>query len=403
MILSKANTDYTVKALENNLKLEKFYLESMMDIMSMEAEYIQGCMEMGQIVTEALDSTEVEVTKKRGIFQRILDAIEALFGTFKEKITVLMDKNAQWLKANLVNVTPQAVSKIEEIEAVPYWERDANQMGNSLVNVTTSIINRTKQNPEKFSSMESLTELVRQKIGGKDDLASDAKHFFRTGKPGVAAEPVKISGESLSGYLDEMMAYVVQYDKIVAPRLNKFMNSMKSTVKALEADSKTENFCFLENAMYNDTELGLLPNFSVVMEEAKDTKDNQMQNGKINDNQKGEQLNPTKVTVSDGKSDEDKAKEKENSAKVTEYCKNLTNILKILQGAALTVLEEKYITYINIFKVVVQNNKDEDDNKDGSKDDTNKKTEDKQQEPEQEEQVQKKKEKKGLFGRKKNK
>lgn len=352
-IQNQANNDFTVIALQNNIRMEKIYLESVIDIMSIEADFIESCMEMGQIVTEALDSTDVEVTKKRNIFDRIMDAIEALFGTFKEKVKVLMDKNNQWLKANLVNITKENVSKLGDVELVPYWTRSADAISNSLQDITNTLVNRTKASPEKYSSMDELTKIVRQKIGGSGDLASDAKHFFRTGKPNVETKPVTINGPSLSVYIDEMYNYVIQYDKVVVPRLNKFMNTIKSTVNGLKSTGKVESFCFLENAMYSDTEIGLLPNFSIVLEETKDPKDTQMQNGKIDDN-KGKSMTSVNVT---GKTDDEKKQETENSAKLTEYCKNLTNILKILQGAALTVLEEKYITYVNLFKAVINNDK----------------------------------------------
>lgn len=380
-IPTQTPNDFTILALENNLALEKVYRESLMEVMSIEADFIESCLEMGQIAMEALDATQVEVTKKRNIFERILDAIQALFGTFKEKITVLMDRNAQWLKANLVNITKESVSKLGEVELVPYWTRTADAISNALQDVTNTVVNRTKGSPEKFASMEELTKIVRQKIGGKDDLASDAKHFFRTGKPGVAAKPVKINGPSIAVYLEEMRSYVVEYDKLVVPKLNKYMGTIKNTVKSLQSSAKTESFCFLENASYMDTEIGLLPNFGVVLEASDNgNKDNQLSNGKINDNQKNQSM--TSVTVNSDSNDkgDGNGEDKENSAKITEYCKNLSNILKTLQGAALTVLEEKYVTYINLFKVVVQKNggskakegdKDKkDDNADNSNDTT---------------------------------
>lgn len=354
-IPTQTTNDFTILALENNLALEKVYRESIMEVMSIEADFIESCLEMGQIAMEALDATEVEVTKKRNIFDRILDAIQALFGTFKEKITVLMDRNAQWLKANLVNITKESISKLGEVELVPYWTRTADAISNALQDVTNTLVNRTKGSPEKFASMEELTKIVRQKIGGNDDLASDAKHFFRTGKPGAAAKPVKINGPSLAVYLEEMRSYVVEYDKLVVPKLNKYMGTIKNTVKTLQSSAKTESFCFLENASYMDTEIGLLPNFGIVLEASDDgNKDNQLSNGKINDNQKNQSM--TSVKVNSDSNDKGNGEDKENSAKITEYCKNLSNILKTLQGAALTVLEEKYVTYINLFKVVVQKN-----------------------------------------------
>ena len=227
VIQNQANNDFTVLALRNNLKLEKIYRESVMDILALEADFIEGCLEMGQIVTEALDKTEVEVTKKRNIFERIMDAIEALFGTFKQKITILMDKNSQWLKNNLVNITKESLSKLGEVELVPYWKRNADSISNALQDIANTLVNRTKSSPEKYASMEELTKIVRQKIGGSNDLASDAKHFFRTGQPGIATKMVKTNGPSLAVYIDEMRDYVVQYDKIVVPKINKFMLNIK--------------------------------------------------------------------------------------------------------------------------------------------------------------------------------
>lgn len=399
IIKTQPINDFTVLALQNNLKLEKIYRESVMEIMNLESEYIENCLEMGQIVSEALDATEVEVTKKRGIFQRILDAIQALFGTFKEKVTVLMDKNEQWLKANMTKVTKDRMSGLGEVELIPYWTIDVNKIGDVLLSeLSANLINRTKGSPEKYASMEELTKIVRQTVGGNGDLATDTKNFFRTSKPGVAPKPVKITGAELSKHLDEMYNYILQYDKIVVPRLNRFMTKLKNTVKSLESSAKLESFCFLENAMYNETEIGVLPNFGIVLEANKgETKDGQLSNGSINDNQKNQSL--TSVTVN--KSGEEGSQgQKENSAKLTEYCKNLTNVLKILQGAALTVLEEKYITYINLFKAVINNTKSLEDLSDPTPDDDTKLDETKQKETKKEESKKeepKKKKKKGLF------
>lgn len=402
-IASQPTTDFTVLALENTLKLEKIYRESMMEIMTIEEEFIEGCLEMGQIVTEALDATEVEVKKKRGIFQRILDALEALFGTFKQKITILMDKNSEWLKANLVNINKESISKLAEVELIPFWTRTADAISNALQDITNNLINRTKASPEKYATMEELEKIVRQKIGGKDDLVSDCKNFFVTGKPnGGTPKPVKINGPSLAVYVDEMTSYVLEYDKIVVPKLNKFMNSVKTTVKGLQASTKLESFCFLENAAYNDTEIGLLPDFSIVTEAGdNNTKDNQLSNGKINDNKKNQSMTVVTVTKSD-ENDQD-GKGEENSAKITEYCKNVTNILKLLQGAALTVLETKYITYINLFKAVVANDKSKGSKESDKSDNQEQKEEQKDDKAQQQQQEEPKKEKKGkgLFRRKK--
>lgn len=358
-------TDYCSMAIENCILLEKLHLESMMEIMDLERDFIESCLEMGQVMTEALDGVEVEVTKKRGIFKRILDALNALFGKFKQKVLILIDKNEQWLKENLIYITPENVSKLGEVEIMPYWRLNLEKVDTDLTNMVKKLITKTKNNPEKYADNEDLVKIVRETVGGNSDLASDVKNFLRTGRANApAAKPEKVTGKQLSANLKPMTQYVLEYDKYTQAGIREFNRAVESFVKSIQTSYNLESFCYLENADYSVTEIGLLPNLEILTEAGKDQ---ELKNGKINDNKQNNST--TKVTVNSVVGDkESEGNNKVNSDKITQYCKNITNIFKILEGALLTVLEEIYLTFVNLFKAVVNAIKPEKD-KDGDKDD----------------------------------
>lgn len=376
-MINSITNDYVGLAIQNNIKLEKLYLESVLEVFEYEKTVIEDCLEAGMITMEALDKTEIEVTKKRSIIDRIIDALNALFGKFKEKITILTDKNAKWLQKNLVYLTEENFKKLPEIEAYPLWARTHTEIMADLQTLANGIINQTKA---KQPDMKGIEVVVRQTIGGKNDIGKDAIAYFRSGKSGVDLKPVKIDGQGLSTHFKDMYGYAVKYDKLVVPAVQKFMNQLKNIVKTIAPpESVSESFCYLEGVNYSDTLLGLLPNpyGSPVLEE---TEDKQMQNGKIDDNANKDEEGPKSVTsikmTDKGKSDQNGTKQTHD----TQYIKDITNVLKILQGAALTVLEERYLLFISIFKAVLQNagvkNTDDDSNKNSDnndkKDDTKK-------------------------------
>lgn len=342
--------DYVGLAIQNNIKLEKIYLESMLEVYEAEKAFIEDCLEAGMITLEGMEKTEVEVVKKRNIIDRIFDALEALFGKFKEKITVLTDKNAIWLKKNLVYLNMENVKKLPEFEAYPLWLRTDKDIMNELQTLANNVINQTKN---KQPDLKEIENVVRKTIGGKSEsIGKDAIAYFRSGKKDTPLQTVKINGEGLTKYFNEMYNYAIKYDKIVVPSVQKYMNQLKNTVKTIAPPEQVrESFCYLENAFYSDTEIGLLPNPNVpfVLEE---TVDSQVKNGKIDDNPNKEKTQS--VTSIKMSSSDDKKEDKEKTHD-TQYIKDVTNVLKILQGAALTVLEERYLLFIAIFKAVLNN------------------------------------------------
>ena len=359
--------DYVGMAIQNNIKLEKIYLESVLDVLDSERLFMEECLEAGMITLEAIEKTEVEITKKRNIIDRIFDALEALFGKFKEKIVILRDKNSQWLNKNLVYLTEENVSKLPQFEAYPLWERNYEDIMADLRNLANNLV---KQTEVKQPDMKGIEEVVRKTIGGKNDIGKDAVTYFRSGKAGQDLKPITASGPLIVKYFPRMYAYAVKYDKLVVPAIQKFMNQLKNVVKTIAP--VTESFCYLEGANYSDTIIGLLPNMydSPVLEETEDT---QMKNGKINDNQKGEE-GPKSVTSIKMTGNNDSGQEGK-SIHDSQYVKDITNVLKILQGAALTVLEEQYLLYIAIFKAVLKNEgiNTKENNDDGKKDNETKK------------------------------
>lgn len=373
-MINSITNDYVGLAIQNNIKLEKIYLESVLEVFECEKSIIQDCLEAGMITMEALDKTEVEITKKRSVIDRILDALNALFGKFKEKITILTDKNAKWLQKNLVYLTEENFKKLPEIEAYPLWTRTHTEIMADLQKLANGIVNQTKT---KQPDMKGIEVVVRQTIGGKNDIGKDAISYFRSGKSGEDLKPVKINGEGLSSHFQDMYGYTVKYDKIVAPAVQKFMNQLKNIVKTIAPpENVAESFCYLEGVNYSDTLIGLLPSpyGSPVLEE---TEDKQVQSGKIDDNPNNDDgpKSVTSIKVTDkGKAEQDGTKQTHD----TQYVKDITNVLKILQGAALTVLEERYLLFISIFKAVLQNSgvKNIDDTSKQNTDDENKKDND---------------------------
>lgn len=340
------STDYTILAIENNMEFEKVYMESMIKILELEADYIDTCLEFGCITMEAVEKEEYEKTEKRNIFDRILDAISALFGAFTKKVTLLINRNDQWLKKNFININEEVFSKMGDVEIFPYWKNSLNERESSVQTILNGVISTSERNPKLYADPEKLNELIRKYIGGKDSIAEDCKNFFRTCKKNEIPKVQVFKGSDISKHVNTIKAYIKDYDKEVVPLTNKYMNNIKKLVKKAQAasDNVSESFCVLEGVSYSDTFIGSLPNMCIVTE-ATDLK------------VKGSDLYSAKSS-GDGSDDDDtsgddKSDKREGDTNISQYYKTLTNFLKIVHGAFLTVLEEIYLSFVNLCKKAI--------------------------------------------------
>lgn len=367
-------TDYTDYAFQSNIDIERHYVESMLQIYELEKEFILECLQSDMITLEAAEIEEDEKVVKRGIIDRIFDALEALFGTFKKKMLSIVDRDKDFFQNKLNDITHDDIMNCPKFEAIPYWKTDDHSVaGNNLTKVTSGLMNGCRTN-DQLKTMDDMKKIVRNVVGGDNEkIARDIENFLNSGQKGQKLEKGTFGPETLDNIWDDIVHYCASYDKLCIGYLKKQIKSVERDARNLERslnaagkvkeETTKESFCYLENTSYKNTLISTLYDpFADYVLEADDSSNNK--------DDKDEKMSSSVKAASDGdsndnKSDEEKKKEKEQKGNDVEFLKNLIAMIKIIEGSALNVLETRYNTYMNILRFVYNNRKNKSkDNKD---------------------------------------
>lgn len=375
--------DYVLMAVQSNIDIERFYVESMLQIFEIENDFITECMESGMITIEAAEIHEEEKKVKRSFIDRIFDALHALFGTFKKKTLSIVDRDKDFFQNDLADITEEDKQNCPDFKCCPYWDNNSTQIiFSNLKKITDPLMNACK-NDKNMKTMEDMEKVVRGVVGGENqNIARDVERFLNTGDKSKSFEEVTCTSKDLEEHWLEICDYCSRYDKIIMTNMRKNIRNLERDANNLEralnaksespasmssSDNKNEaqkeSFCYLENTTYNNTLIGGLydPFVDYVLEADNNTNSSSnTSNNNSNDKSKSDaklSTSVTAVTPEDNKTDDEKKKDQEQKDNDIEMLKNLIAMIKILEGAVCNVLEAKYTTFMNILRFVHSNRK----------------------------------------------
>lgn len=388
--------DYTILALESSINDMKILREHLQDTMRSESEFILGCLETSMIVMEA-------GTNKPSIMDKITKNMKAFFekikALFRTKAMEQAKKHEEWIKTNRDNIIKLA-SKLT-IEVLPYWEGNYNEHMRIIKSTVDSAVRNIEG--KKFTH-DYASKVISPKFVTDKNVIEYLKNFYRIGeRDQLNLKQVKITGKDLASKVEGMLKYTMEYVGVAVPAVNQtsdhIIKAMDKVGQSLGKSTKTdtnykvtsESYLFIEDCIIQESDLVSCINYTSVME-ANNTpepvKPEEKKKTEITDSD-GDTTSATKVSVilDEENSEEKKEEKREKSQEEINFINEVTSFIKLLYSAFTTVMEERYITYINILRSIGNNktvklddtnNGDEstndEDNADSTEDEHKKKT-----------------------------
>lgn len=355
-------TDYALLALEEQMDFNRTFHNIMMGILESEHEYILNCLEANTVLEAEGNATNADKKKEKiSLWQRIKKFFADLFDKFKSKFTnnpKYAKKNFDKKKNKLANMNMNGVT----IKLLRY------QSFNAMQNCVTTIRNNLKNLSKHITSGKSVEEVTTEKDNimkpyknQKGDLTEGLKTYFRVGKATSVLKATEYSGDDAKKELENYINYCSIYETKVLPWLQKEMKNIEDEIKAVEdalkgtsnangastTSNATEGFYLNLESSYN-TEL-----FDVIFEA--DNPDANDPNAKFD---------PNKVEVrvdGNARNEQDKRNSESNADKVKGLSNDALKATKILLEAeqlvctsAMTILEEKFMVYVNVLDKVLK-------------------------------------------------
>lgn len=356
--------DYTILALESSINDMKILREHLQDTMRSESEFILGCLEASMIVMEAN-------TNKPSIIDKITKNMKAFFekikAIFRTKAIEQAKKHEEWIKTNRDNIVKLA-SKLT-IEVLPYWEGNYNEHMRIIKSTVDSAVRNIEG--KKFTH-DYASKVISPKFVTDKNVIEYLKNFYRIGeRDQLNLKQVKITGKDLASKVEGMLKYTMEYVGVVVPAVNQTSDNIikamdkvgQSLGKATKTDTNykvtSESYLFIEDCIVQESDLVSCINYTSVMEAEDKTepvKPEEKKKTEITDSD-GDTTSATKVSViSDEENSEEKKEEKrEKSQEEINFINEVTSFIKLLYSAFTTVMEERYITYINILRSIGNN------------------------------------------------
>lgn len=340
--------DYTTETLNFHLQINREFNRTIFDQMEMESNFILSCLESMSVVV--LEETN-DQDRKQGIFSRIISFIRTLLTRFTEKAKSLIKGSQSWMKENFPKLEKINYSSLE-IQMVPFWNSSINEMESTAKRISTKITSIIRgNNAERYKDIENVkNELFKEYLDEEGNLAGGFKNFYRVGQARGPIKPVTLKGNDLKNkVLREFRSYCETYNSKIVPSIRKISEQTNRELEQIEATlsrrrATTENYCLIEDAPYNKTEIAYCENF--VLLEADQSSNNQ-----------NDKVSPTKVEVKDyGSKESLKNQDTLNKMSSDElaFAKNVAQVSQISISAYMTVAEERFNAYINAIKQILK-------------------------------------------------
>lgn len=331
------------------------------------------------------DTAKKAGTKVKDIIKRIIEFFKNLYKRFVDNMQTWFQNSGKWLEARKDDFAKFDYTDMST-EMVPYWE---GKMDTSFKVSTNKIMDSLRFVFASASSVDDFLQLenyqqkyLKEYFDRSNDLKEGLKNYYRVN---VAAgkDRVSIKGQTLRNLVNStFIPTILNYQKYVDSadtQLKNITNKLNATAADLDRrDITTESALF--QASFESTDFYMHEDLKAVLEAETNTK-KENPNDKDsagNDNTKVE-INKDKRSADQKANDDDNANFKSNvQGKNNNQVRALNNILssqQLMVTSYLTVMEERYTTYMNALKAIWQSsntvggrNKDDSKEPDGNND-----------------------------------
>lgn len=349
------------------------YMDGFIDMYSIEQEMFSSVMEAGN---ESSPKVDLKTGKGKGAFlTKIVQAFHSIMQLFMNNSKKLRKKYNAWVKEASKHIESVDYSKLQ-VNVDPAYIKAGSTL-NNISNMTAikRLINRgmyTEANRKRilsngtdYTNMETFlkTDIFKDLLNNSGSLPEGAKSFFRFGSPNVTEQSPKVyTGEELKSVVKTCANYCIGYDKLTN-ELNRVKTLCVNTIKAVSDRNQavSEAYIYLEESFIKDTELVLLYPMLEAETEGDSHKSQKpdIQTGSTNKEDDRDTTNMRSNVASSSKEE-------------LKFIKFSAQALQMILTSALTVAEERYVSYIKILRYALKEKYKFDSIKDTQADETEK-------------------------------
>lgn len=334
--------DYALELKRSILQAKEETNQNLLEVMDMESGYILACMDSLSILEgyEAITESKGKVS----FLQRLKDFFSKIFESFSNKVKQLSGSDIKWLSAN-ANKLKQLDCKGISVEVIPHWKGPdikpivKNHLS-QLYRDIDGVIERVMINASDKVKMPEKFGVIEKEYGGDIE---NLKNKLRWGNM-QSPKPVKLEDSALKQLVPKMVDYCLKYESETLPFIKQQVDAVKREIQTVErAMSKLEeNAMYIEGVSLLESDLRYCVGFQSLLEADKN-KTVGATTVKFNTEDKKEEAPKNQ----DKK--EDNYYQNNTKAELKYVNKGLIEIKQIL-SVAMTIYEERYITYMKILR-----------------------------------------------------
>ena len=357
--------DYCTYALESLLKDQKVQQLMEANHLVEESNFICECLNNGYISLENMQFTPVN----EGMADSLVEFFNKIISHFKTKSVERSKKYIPWLKDHRDEIKERA-SKTGSLKLSPLWEGNWDSDGKEIVNaIRTAYDNYGRGEYTNYSFTKKFLDSEKVLTDeGTAVLTDSFKQYYRYGiKRATRLDDVTVNGAKLAELIDGMIDYLINFDTKVVGNVTKINDQITRSLKTIKDNSgeslvsntvkanadvpakeglSADTWLSIEQRPVSESMLTILANYKSLTE-ADEPKE------KTADQKKEEDTGNVKQVekVEDNKTDTGEEKTSGDSA-AAKYLENVNTFARFAVSAYQTVLDERYILYINICKTI---------------------------------------------------
>lgn len=272
--------DYNDMVNDTYFTMMDLIYETFNDIYTFESDYIQTLVENLTIVLEdpkpgyEISKNIAAGTAKAGkaivkgastLWDTLMGLILSVQEAFLSKHKKITERDLRWLKENDSKLRQLDTNHIEINIHSDYKKRLAD--ARTVYNSYTSII---ENNINTFKDYEAFKAKMKPFMDSNNDLKAGLMNRYRTGSPNSPYTINNMKGKSIQNAIPDLITYcrdfIAEYNN-----MNKMCKDSTAFIKRLQKESKLkgvkESYCYIEESLYCETDLGLFYDFDIVTEE----------------------------------------------------------------------------------------------------------------------------------------
>lgn len=349
--------DYIKMVLEGTLEIERDETCNLIESIESEYEYISDIIRENSVLVE-----KAATGQKKSIFARFIEIIQNVFKQFQNKAGDLIRNSEAWKSKNLDALDNISYADLS-ITAFPQWNVSAKDIIDEVRSMQAEFKRIQGNNSTLTSEMQSLLDGNEQAIiknnkvfkkyyNENEGHISVMKKLFAVGSVKDYKQVTINSDSEIKRICTIGKDYILKYNDVVnqcKTLQNSLITELQEAERELERSIAKESYnpyLILENANLFDTDLMYYSGSRILVEaDAAETKKEEPS------------TNPTKVTVSSENESGNTQSSNDSPKKakgVAEFEKAFAKLNVDAIGAALSVLEDKYYTYLAIIGEVVK-------------------------------------------------